>query len=151
MGGRTQGTSCLASCLAWVSFIHKVLFVAIIVFGVLSREILDKTWIDAIIHLDNNGGGKMSNQEPHHRQWSRHCQQQPRRFFEATNSNGIIDVGYNGSTLELDIRFRGLIVRRYVDVTEIVFLELKNARSTAKYFHANIRLKHASSEVDCPV
>ena len=91
----------------------------------------------------------MSDQYPHHRQWSRHHQQWPRRFFEASNSNRIIDVVYDRNASELDIRFRGLTMRRYVDIPETVFLELRKAFSTADYFNANIRLKYKSSEVNC--
>ena len=90
----------------------------------------------------------MTGQYLYDRQGSRRPQQWPSRFFEAKNSNGIIDVGYNKSTSELDIRFRGLEVRRYVDVPETVFLELRKAWSTARYFHDNIRLKYTSNKIN---
>jgi hypothetical protein len=69
----------------------------------------------------------------------------PFQIVEAKNSNGIISVGYNPTTSELEVRFRGLWYRRYAGVPGQVFESLKKARSTAKFLYDNINGKYVSS------
>lgn len=54
-------------------------------------------------------------------------------------SSNVVSIGYDPSTLTLEVEFKGNSVYQYFDVPEIVYQELMRASSIGQFMHANIR------------
>lgn len=54
-------------------------------------------------------------------------------------SSNVVSVGYDPSTMTLEIEFKGESVYQYFDVPESVYLELMRASSIGQFMHANIK------------
>lgn len=54
-------------------------------------------------------------------------------------STSIQDIGYDATTMTLEIGFKHGAVYQYFDVPETVFEELMRADSKGKFLHANIK------------
>lgn len=55
------------------------------------------------------------------------------------NSSTIVDIGYDGSLMTLELGFKQRAVYQYFDVPDAVYQELMRADSKGTFFHANIR------------
>lgn len=58
---------------------------------------------------------------------------------QPVTSSSIASVGYNASTLILEIKFRNDRVYRYLDVNEFMYQEFMAAESMGKFFNSNIK------------
>jgi len=57
----------------------------------------------------------------------------------SVSSSNVASVGYDPSTLTLEVEFNNGSIYQYFDVPEIVYHELMRASSIGKFMHANIR------------
>jgi hypothetical protein len=62
-------------------------------------------------------------------------------------SSNVVSIGYDPSTLTLEVEFKGNSVYQYFDVTEIVYQELMRASSIGQFMHANIRNNYRYAKV----
>ena len=58
---------------------------------------------------------------------------------ERVNSSNLESVGYEKSSMTLEIEFKNGGIYQYFNVSEDIFEALMNANSHGSYFHANIR------------
>ncbi|MCF8065018.1 MAG: KTSC domain-containing protein [Desulfarculaceae bacterium] len=57
----------------------------------------------------------------------------------AVSSSALVSVGYEPSTMTLEIEFTGGSIYQYFDVPEVVYRELIGSDSLGQYFHSNIK------------
>jgi hypothetical protein len=62
-------------------------------------------------------------------------------------SSNVVSIGYDPSTLTLEVEFKGNSVYQYFDVPEIVYQELMRASSIGQFMHANIRNNYRYAKV----
>ncbi|MDI6451441.1 KTSC domain-containing protein [Anaerobaca lacustris] len=62
-------------------------------------------------------------------------------------SSNVVSIGYDPSTLTLEVEFKGNSVYQYFDVPEVVYQELMRARSIGQFMHANIRNNYRYAKV----
>jgi hypothetical protein len=55
------------------------------------------------------------------------------------NSSAIIDIGYDYSSMTLELAFKQGTIYQYFDVSEAVYQELMRAESKGTFFHLNIK------------
>ena len=55
------------------------------------------------------------------------------------SSSNVASVGYDASSLTLEVEFKDGSVYQYFDVPEAVYQEMMRASSVGKFMHANIR------------
>lgn len=55
------------------------------------------------------------------------------------NSSTIVDIGYDDSSMTLELGFKQGAVYQYFDVPDAVYQELMRADSKGTFFHANIK------------
>lgn len=55
------------------------------------------------------------------------------------SSSNVASVGYDASSLTLEVEFNNGSVYQYFDVPEAVYQEMMRASSVGKFMHANIR------------
>ncbi len=55
------------------------------------------------------------------------------------SSSNVASVGYDASSLTLEVEFKDGSVYQYFDVPEAVYQEIIRASSVGKFMHANIR------------
>lgn len=58
-----------------------------------------------------------------------------------------MSVGYDASTLTLEVEFKGDSVYQYFDVSETVYQELMQASSIGQFMHANIKNNYRYAKV----
>ncbi|MDR0274035.1 MAG: KTSC domain-containing protein [Burkholderiaceae bacterium] len=62
-------------------------------------------------------------------------------------SSNVASVGYDASTLTLEVEFKNGSVYHYFDVPDAVYRELIQASSVGKYLHANIRSSYRYAKI----
>lgn len=62
-------------------------------------------------------------------------------------SSNVMSVGYDASTLTLEVEFKGDSVYQYFDVSETVYQELMQASSIGQFMHANIKNNYRYAKV----
>jgi hypothetical protein len=55
------------------------------------------------------------------------------------NSSTIVDIGYDDSSMTLELGFKQGAVYQYFDAPDAVYQELMRADSKGTFFHANIK------------
>ena len=63
------------------------------------------------------------------------------------SSSNIASVGYDPSTLTLEVEFKNGSVYHYFDVPENMYQELMRASSVGKFMHANIKNNYRYTKV----
>jgi len=55
------------------------------------------------------------------------------------SSSNVASIGYDASTLTLEVEFTNSSVYQYFDVPQVLYEELMRASSVGQFIHANIR------------
>jgi hypothetical protein len=63
------------------------------------------------------------------------------------SSSNIASIGYNASTLTLEVEFRDGSIYQYFDVPENVYQEFMQASSKGQFLHANIKNNYRYTRV----